>query len=105
MSFTQTRGPPEGQSLDHHMYQERVRYSRSAFPDLLFTIHETVATGNRIAVRWSAAGTHAGDLHGLPATGKYLTFAGQTIYEIKHGRVAGHWQSVDRLGFMQQLRP
>ena len=87
------------------MYQERVRYSRSAFPDLLFTIHETVATGNRIAVRWSAAGTHAGDLHGLPATGKYLTFAGQTIYEIKHGRVAGHWQSVDRLGFMQQLRP
>ena len=103
----------EGQALDNRTYQERVQYSRSAFPDLVFTIHETVGTGNRIAVRWSAAGTHAGDLRFAPgqrlrelaATGKYLTFGGQTIYEITHGRVAGHWQVVDRLGFLEQLRP
>jgi len=94
----------EGQALNHQMYRERVQYSRSAFPDLVFTIHETVGTGNRIAVRWSAAGTHAGDLHGLPATRKHLTFSGQTMYEIRDGRVAGHWQVVDRLGFLQQLR-
>ena len=96
--------PWEGQTLDHQTYQEWVQYSRSAFPDLVFTVHETVGTGNRVAVRWSATGTHLGDLRGLPATGKRLTFTGQTIYEILHEHVAGHWQVVDRLGFMQQLR-
>jgi predicted ester cyclase len=49
-------------------------------------------------------GTHSGDLRGLPATGKRLRFAGQTIYEMKDGQVAGHWQVVDRLGFVEQLR-
>jgi predicted ester cyclase len=82
-----------------------VRYSRDAFPDLAFTVHEVIAAGSRVAVRWSAAGTHTGNLRDLPATGKRLEFAGQTIYEVTGDRIAGHWQVVDRLGFLQQLRP
>jgi hypothetical protein len=27
----------------------------------------------------------------------------QTIYELRQGQVAGHWQVVDRLGFIQQI--
>jgi predicted ester cyclase len=96
--------PWEGQTLDRRTYEERVGYSRDAFPDLAFTVHEAVSAGGRIAVRWSAEGTHAGDLRGLPATGKRLRFTGQTIYERKEGQVAGHWQVVDRLGFLEQLR-
>ena len=94
----------EGQTLDRRAYEERVNYSRVAFPDLAFMFHEAVSTGDRVAVRWSAEGTHAGDLRGLPATGKRLRFTGQTIYEMKEGQVAGHWQVVDRLGFFEQLR-
>src|SRR5437867_5507574 len=44
----------EGQALDHRTYQERVQYSRSAFPDLAFTVAETIGTDKRVAVRWSA---------------------------------------------------
>jgi predicted ester cyclase len=29
---------------------------------------------------------------------------GQTIYEIVGEQVAGHWQVIDRLGFLQQVR-
>jgi steroid delta-isomerase-like uncharacterized protein len=96
--------PWEGQTLDHQTYQERVQYSRSAFPDLVFTVHQTVGTEHHVAVRWSATGTHLGRLRGLSATGKRLTFTGQTIYEVTQERVAGHWQVVDRIGFMHQLR-
>lgn len=96
--------PWEGQKLDRRTYEERVGYSRHAFPDLAFTVHETVLAGDRVAVRWSAEGTHAGDLRGLPATGKHLRFTGQTIYQMKEGQVTGHWQVVDRLGFLEQLR-
>jgi steroid delta-isomerase-like uncharacterized protein len=96
--------PWEGKTLDREGYEERLSYSRTAFPDLSFTIHELVAAGNRVAVRWSAEGTHTGDLRDLPATGKRLGFSGQTIYELDAGKVVGHWQVVDRLGFLEQLR-
>jgi predicted ester cyclase len=94
----------EGQTLDRTAYEERVRYSRTAFPDLRFTPHEMVAFGDRVAVRWSAQGTQEGDLRDLPATLKCLAFAGQTFYEMQGGKVLGHWQVVDRLGFLEELR-
>lgn len=96
--------PWEGQTLDRQGYAERVAYSRHAFPDLAFSPDELVAAGDRVAVRWRAEGLHSGDLRGLAATGKRLRFAGHTIYEMKDGQVAGHWQVVDRLGFIEQLR-
>jgi uncharacterized protein len=96
--------PWDGKTLDRREYEERVNYSRNAFPDLVFTVHDTVAAWDRVAARWSAEGTHAADLRGLPATGKQLRFTGQTIYEMRDGQVAGHWQVVDRLGFVEQLR-
>lgn len=93
----------EGQTLDRKTYEQRVRYSRAAFPDLVFTVHDRIAAGQRVSVRWTAQGTHAGDLTGLPATGKRVTFSGQTLYELRDGQLAGHWQVVDRLGFIQQV--
>jgi steroid delta-isomerase-like uncharacterized protein len=95
----------EGQTLDRQEYEVRVKDSRRAFPDLSFTVHDAVAAGDRVAVRWDAEGTHSGDLRGLPATGRRLRFAGQTFYELRDGQVAGHWQVVDRLGFIQGARP
>jgi steroid delta-isomerase-like uncharacterized protein len=92
-----------GRTLDQGAYRERVEYSRRAFPDLAFTVDEVVAAGQRVAVRWSATGTPHG-VRGFPRTGRWLEFAGQTFYEVKGGRVRGHWQVVDRLGFAEQLR-
>jgi steroid delta-isomerase-like uncharacterized protein len=94
----------EGQALDRERYVERVQFSHAAFPDLVFELHDLVAAGDRVAVRWGAAGTHCGPLPGLPASGRRLRFAGQTLYELKDGYIAGHWQVIDRLGFVQQLR-
>jgi steroid delta-isomerase-like uncharacterized protein len=94
----------DGRTLDPSAYRKRVEYSRGAFPDLAFTVDELVAAGERVAVRWSATGTHHGDLRGFPRTGRRLAFSGQTFYEVKDGRIRGHWQVVDRLGFAEQLR-
>jgi len=96
--------PWEGRRLDHSAYRERVAHSRRAFPDLAFHVDDIVANHDRVAVRWHAEGTQSGDLPGLPATGKRLSFRGQTQYELRDARVAGHWQVVDRLGFLEQVR-
>ena len=94
----------EGQTLDRGSYRNRLLYSRRAFPDLLFEIIQSIHERDRVAVIWKASGTHLGDLPGLPATGKRLSFSGQTFYLIENGRAAGHWQIIDRLGFIQQLQ-
>ncbi len=96
--------PWDGQSLDRRAYATRLAHSRDAFPDLRFTVDDLVAAGDRVAVRWTAAGTHDGDLPGLPASHRRLTFEGHTFYAVAHGQVTGHWQVVDRLGFVAQLR-
>lgn len=67
-------------------------------------LDEAISTGDRETVRWSAEGTQEGELRGVPASGRRLRFARQTIYELKQGQVAGHWQVVDRMGFLEQLR-
>jgi len=38
------------------------------FPDLTLTCDDIVASGNKVAVRWTATGTHEGDQLGVPAT-------------------------------------
>jgi len=94
----------EGQTLDLGTYRNRLLYSRRAFPDLVFDVMQIIAERDRVAVIWKASGTHLGDLRGLPATGKRLGFSGQTFYLIQDGKAAGHWQVIDRLGFIQQLQ-
>ena len=93
----------EGKTLSRDEYRTRLLHSRKAFPDLVFETSQIVSEESFVAVIWTASGTHLGDLLGLPSTGKKLTFSGQTIYQIKDGKVAGHWQVIDRLGFIQQV--
>jgi steroid delta-isomerase-like uncharacterized protein len=76
---------------------------RDAFPDLKITIEDQIAGGDGVATRWSASGTHQGELMGMPATGKQATVTGITIDRIVDGRIAESWTNWDTLGLMQQL--
>jgi steroid delta-isomerase-like uncharacterized protein len=76
---------------------------RSAFPDLRLTIEEQIADDQGVATRWSAKGTHQGDLMGMGPTGKQATVTGITIDRIVDGRIAESWTNWDTLGMLQQL--
>ena len=94
----------EGQTLDHATFQQRVMYSRNAFPDLNFDIQEMVGEGNRVVAFWIMSGTHQGDLDNIPATGRQFSISGMTIYDFDDaGKVCGHTQAYDRLGFIGQM--
>ena len=95
----------DGKTLNRETYKQRVQCSRKAFPDLKFEIKALIGQGDLVSVRWEAIGTQLGDIGNLKATGKKLSFHGQTIYEVKKILVSGHWQVIDRLGFIEQLRP
>jgi len=94
----------EGQTLDRATFQERVMYSRNAFPDLNFAIQDMLQEGNRVAAFWIMSGTHEGDLPNLPASGHKFAISGMTIYDFdEHGKVSGHTQAYDRFGFLAQM--
>ncbi|MDX6397487.1 MAG: hypothetical protein QOJ43_895 [Gaiellaceae bacterium] len=76
---------------------------RTGFPDLQITIDEQVAEGDRVVTRWSARGTHGGDLMGMPATGKQATVTGMTIDRLENGRIVETRTNWDTLGMLQQL--
>jgi predicted ester cyclase len=72
-------------------------------PDLRVTIEELVAEGDKVAVRRSYEGTHRGELLGIPPTGKQVRIGGISIFRLTEGKIAEHWEQLDRLALMQQL--
>ncbi len=74
-----------------------------AFPDLEMTIEDMLAEGDKVSTRWSATGTHSGDLMGIPATGKQVTVTGLDINRVSGGKSVEHWGQFDQMGMMQQL--
>ena len=76
---------------------------RNAFPDIHFTIDEQVAEGNTVVTRWTAHGTHNGELAGLPPTGKSATVVGMGVDRIENGKIVESWGLFDQFGMLQQL--
>jgi len=76
---------------------------REAFPDLSFTVDDTIASGDMVLVRWTAEGTHRGSLLGAPATGRFARWTGMSAFRMRDGRIVEDWVESDRLGMLQQL--
>ena len=76
---------------------------RTAFPDLNMTMEDTVAEGDKVVNRWTARGTHKGDLMGISATGKQVTTSGTVISRYVGGKQVEAWVNMDQLGMLQQI--
>lgn len=76
---------------------------RSTFPDLHITIEEMVAEGDLVAARWTATGTHAGNLAGIAATGNAVRWGGTDVYRLVDGKVAEWWRNDDFVELLHQL--
>ena len=46
--------------------KQALTYYRAAFPTLKATVDDIFAAGDRVALRWSARGTHQGEWLGVP---------------------------------------
>lgn len=76
---------------------------RSGMPDLRVVIHDMVAEGDRVVVRYAIEGTHEGDLFGVPPTGRRVSIESITVERVSDGRIREHWRVTDTLNMMQQL--
>lgn len=84
--------------------KEQVRMYRDAFPDLHFTIEDSLAARDEVVFRWSSTGMHEGELMGIEPTGRRGQVTGISINRIDAtGRIAEIWNQWDNLGMLQQL--
>jgi steroid delta-isomerase-like uncharacterized protein len=89
-------GGPEGIKGFVQMY-------RSAFPDTDVTVEDQIAEGDDVVTRWTARGTHQGELFGVPPSGNQVEITGITIDRHSGGKGVESWTNYDTLGLMQQI--
>lgn len=81
-----------------------------AFPDIVFTVEDQMAEGDKVATRWSAQGTHQGEWRGFPPrergtppTGRHVVFSATDIYLIADGQVVEEWNTLEQLAVLEQI--
>jgi len=74
-----------------------------AFPDIKQTVEAVVADENMAALRFSATGTHTGELMGMPPTGKQINISGMCMFQINGGKVTEWAEVFDQMTLMQQI--
>jgi steroid delta-isomerase-like uncharacterized protein len=82
--------------------QKAARGWRAAAPDLVMTVDQMIAEGDRVTVLWTGKGTNTGVGNGFNATGKKLQARGITIWRIVNGKIKEEWSGFDRLSLLQQ---
>lgn len=90
---------PTGPDLATSMVENR----REAFPDLKLVVEDLFSTGNRVAVRWVAEGTHNGPLGQAKPTGKKISYEGMSIFEVTGGKIYQEWTLDDFRSVLRQL--
>jgi steroid delta-isomerase-like uncharacterized protein len=84
-------------------FTELVETYRAAFPDFRQAADLLIAEGDTVVSRWTATGTHRGELLGIPPTGKRVSFGGVVITRLAGGKVVEDWELADTPGLLAQL--
>jgi steroid delta-isomerase-like uncharacterized protein len=76
---------------------------RNGFPDIQWTLEETITEGNKVAARFTMRGTHRGDFFGIPPTGKKISVQALNFYHLTDGQIVKEQGQPDLLGIMRQI--
>lgn len=84
-------------------YLEIIAMMRSGFPDIQWSLEETIAEGDKVAARFIMRGTHKGPFFGVPATGRAIQVQAMNIYRLSDGKFVEERGQPDLLGLLQQI--
>jgi steroid delta-isomerase-like uncharacterized protein len=84
-------------------FKEYMRAVRRAFPDFHNHVEEMIAAADRVVARLTYKGAHQGELFGIAATGRQVTYSGVAFFKIAGACVTEGWVLGDVHGLIQQL--
>ena len=76
---------------------------RTGFPDIQWTLEETIAEGDKVAARFTMRGTHRGTFFGVPPTGKTIAVQAMNFYRLAEGQFVEERGQPDLLELLQQI--
>jgi steroid delta-isomerase-like uncharacterized protein len=95
--------PPFGVSADRDGMRSAGAMMRAGFPDWHSELHQLVAEGDIVVERFTAGGTHRGEVMGVAPTGRTVSLPGINIFRLRDGLIVERWGRLDDLGLLRQL--
>lgn len=95
--------PAQGFPPDREGLRKTTELYRKAFPDGKVTVEEDAFYGDKLWSRYSFAGTHDGELFGIPATHRPVKTTAMDLTRFSGGKIVEHWSEWDLLTIMQQV--
>ncbi|KAJ6109269.1 hypothetical protein N7486_001503 [Penicillium sp. IBT 16267x] len=84
-------------------YMQILGMMRSAFPDIQWTLDDTVIEDDRVVAQFTLRGTHQGEFFGVPASGKKIQARAMNIYRFVDGKIMEETGLPDLFGIMLQI--
>ena len=85
-------------------WKQFVAEFRKAMPDFGNVIADQIAEGELVATRFISSGTQRGEIMGMKATGKKLSWTGIEMDRIVNGKMTESWVNWDMAGMLAQMR-
>jgi steroid delta-isomerase-like uncharacterized protein len=84
-------------------FKQYVQLVRNAFPDFSNHIEDLIGEGDKVVARLTYRATHRGEVFGIAATGRQITYSGVAIFRIADRKIVEGWVLGDTAGLMRQL--
>ena len=92
-----------GPTVGPAAYKKELATFVAGFPDLRFTVEETICEKDKIVASWTLTGTHKGEFLGIAPTNKRVSMMGITIHQIGDGKILDSQAVWDAISLFQQL--
>jgi steroid delta-isomerase-like uncharacterized protein len=89
------------EDLSQEMQDARGQFVSSS--DLTFSVNWMIAEGDKVAVCFTAKGTHDGVFRGIPPTGKKFEVSAMTVWRFVNGKIAEEWVFSNDFDLYRQL--
>ena len=84
-------------------FKDMGRMMNTAFPDVVVTEEDLIATDDTVVERSAAAATHRAPIMGEPATNKRVQWTEIHIYRLRGGKISEHWVEFSLLELLRQV--
>jgi predicted ester cyclase len=82
--------------------KDRILARLKGFPDIVTSIEDMFAAGDKLVIRLVWRGTHSGQYGGVEPTGKTVEVRDTAIWRFSGGKVTEIWTMQDQFAFLKQ---
>lgn len=84
-------------------FLNQIRNITDGLENSRFDVEDVYVTEDVVTVIGTVYGRHTGDIYGIPATDREVSFGGIAVHRVDEGKIIESWQMADRLNLLRQI--